>query len=212
MSDNKHKSLRIILFSIALGLVCSALLAGINLITAPYRSSNEKAEEVRNILDALNVPVAVDATQADLVGTFDRQVKQKKLGNLDVYAYTPEGGGAVAGYAIPFTGAGLWGPVSGVIALQPDMQTIRGVRFFKQEETPGLGGEISAAWFQKQFTGKKIVSGAGKPGFKVLKPEAPTSPNSVDGITGATMTSNRVETMLTNVAQDIFKETSANGN
>jgi Na+-transporting NADH:ubiquinone oxidoreductase subunit C len=212
MSDNEHKNVRIILFSIALGLVCSALLAGINLVTAPYRTSNEKAEEVRNILDALNVPVAADASQADLVATFDKQVKQTKLGNLDLYAYTPAGSGSVAGYAIPFTGAGLWGPVSGVIALQPDMETIRGVRFFKQEETPGLGGEISAEWFQKQFDGKKIVSDSGTPGFKVLKPEAAAGPNSVDGITGATMTSNRVETMLTNVAQDIFKEKSANGN
>ncbi|HUX12802.1 MAG TPA: FMN-binding protein [Spirochaetia bacterium] len=205
-------SARIIAFSIALGLICSALLAGINALTAPYRLSNEKAEEVRNILDALNVPVAPDATQADLVATFDRDVKQKSLGSLSTYAYAPSGGGTIAGYAIPFTGAGLWGPVSGVIALEPDLKTIRGVRFFKQEETPGLGGEISSDWFQKQFAGKKIISEAGAPGFSVLKPEAPAGPNSVDGITGATMTSNRVETMLTNVARDIFKETGKNGN
>ncbi|WP_455383662.1 FMN-binding protein [Salinispira pacifica] len=207
-----NNSVRIILFSLALGIVCSALLAGINVVTAPYRASNEKAEEVRNILAALDVPIAADASQEQLVGAFDTQVKEKKLGDLQVYAYTPQGGSAVAGYAIPFTGAGLWGPVSGVIALEPDLRTIRGVRFFKQEETPGLGGEISAPWFQKQFNGKQIVSPKGEPGFRVLKPEAPTGPNSVDGITGATMTSNRVETMLTNVARDIFKETGSNGN
>ena len=203
-------SARIIVFSIALGLVCSALLAGINYITAPYRLANEKAEEVRNILDALGVPLPAGTKQGDLVNIFDRDVKQKSLGSLQVYEYTPTGGTKVEGYAIPFTGAGLWGPVSGVIALQPDFKTIRGVRFFKQEETPGLGGEISAEWFQKQFMGKKIVSQGGEPGFSVLKPEAPAGPNAVDGITGATMTSNRVETMLTNVARDIYKETSSN--
>ena len=207
-----NNSIRIILFSVAVGFVCSALLAGINLITAPYRLANEKAEEVRNILDALNVFVAPGASQADLVATFDRRVKEKRLGNLPAFEYTPPGGSTIAGYAIPFTGAGLWGPVSGVIALEPDLTTIRGVRFFKQEETPGLGGEISAAWFEKQFNGKKIVSKNGKPGFSVLKPQASTGQNSVDGITGATMTSNRVETMLTNVARDVFKEKTTNGN
>ncbi len=206
MSNNA----KILVFSVALGLVCSALLAGINLLTAPYRLSNEKAEEVQNILDALNVPIADGATQADLVATFDRDVKQQSLGALQVYAYTPQGAGKVAGYAVPFTGAGLWGPVSGVIALEPDFKTIRGVRFFKQEETPGLGGEISSDWFQKQFNGKVIISDSGKPGFSVLKPDVPTGPNSVDGITGATMTSDRVQTMLTNVAIDIYKEKGAN--
>lgn len=203
-------SARIIVFSVLLGLICSALLAGVNFLTGPYRQSNERAEEVRNILDALSVPVAADAGQQQLVQIFDRDIKQKRVGDLLIYEYAPTGAKAEA-YAVPFVGAGLWGPVSGVLALEPDMTTIRGVRFYKQEETPGLGGEISSEWFQKQFVGKKIVSSEGQPGFAVLKPETKAGPNAVDGITGATMTSNRVETMLTNVAQDIYKEKSNNG-
>ena len=65
--------------------------------------------------------------------------------------------------AVPFSGSGVWGPIEGVLALEPDMQTIRGVRFYKQEETPGLGGEIASDWFQAQFKGKTLVSAAGDP-------------------------------------------------
>ncbi|HUX19719.1 MAG TPA: FMN-binding protein [Spirochaetia bacterium] len=205
-------SARIILFSLLLGLICSALLAGVNFLTGPSRKSNEQAEEVRNILSALSVPVASDASQQQLVQIFGRDIKQKRVGELLLYEYAPASkGGKPEAYAVPFVGAGLWGPVSGVLALEPDMTTIRGVRFYKQEETPGLGGEISSDWFQKQFDGKRILSSEGKPGFSVLKPEAKAGPNAVDGITGATMTSNRVETMLTNVAQDIYKESPKNG-
>jgi Na+-transporting NADH:ubiquinone oxidoreductase subunit C len=205
-------STRIIVFSVLLGLICSALLAGVNFVTGPYRTANERAEEVSNILAALNVPVASDASTQKLLGIFDRDIKQKKMGSLLVYEYAPQSdGGKAVAFAVPFVGAGLWGPVSGVLALEPDMKTIRGVRFYKQEETPGLGGEISSGWFQKQFVGKTIVSASGKPGFSVLKPETKAGPNAVDGITGATMTSNRVETMLTNVAQDIYKERATNG-
>jgi len=203
---------RIILFSVVLGLVCSALLAGVSYLTAPYRSANEKAEEVRNILSALDVPVSSAASEQELVQIFDSQVKERKLGTLPVYEYLPSGSsGKPAGYAVPFDGAGLWGPVSGVLALKPDLQTIVGVRFFKQQETPGLGGEIASDWFQKQFVGKKIVATDGAPGFKVLKPEAQAGQNAVDGITGATMTSNRVETMMNKVAGDVFKEKMGNG-
>lgn len=203
-------SARIIVFTIILGLVCSAILAGVNYATASRRTANERAEEVRNILSALGVTVRADESEAKLVQIFDRDIKEKRLGNLTVYEYAPRGG-KIEAYAVPFTGAGLWGPVSAVLALEPDMKTIRGVRFYKQEETPGLGGEISSGWFQKQFAGKLIVNSAGRPGFTVLKPEAKAGPNAVDGITGATMTSNRVEVMLTNIAQDIYAQRNSNG-
>jgi Na+-transporting NADH:ubiquinone oxidoreductase subunit C len=203
--------MRILVFSAILGLVCSTILAGVNYLTGPYRKANERAEEVRNILGALNVPLAPEADSNQLVKIFNRDIKQKKIGNLPVYEYAPASkGGKVVAYAVPFVGAGLWGPVSVVLALKPDMTTILGVRFYKQEETPGLGGEISSQWFQKQFVGKKIISSDGKPGFSVLKPETKAGPNAVDGITGATMTSSRVGIMLTNIARHIYKEKSNN--
>ena len=208
-------SVRVILFATILGLVCSVLLVGATLFTAPYRMANEKAEEVRNFLSALEVPIDAESDAEALLAVFNREVKERELGELILYEYRPQAGksvsagadaGAPSAIAVPFDGMGLWGPVKGVLALEADLLTIRAIRFYQQEETPGLGGEIGAEWFQNQFRGKRIVSSSGEAGFQILKPGAEKDENSVDGISGATMTSDRVKTMLDNLAKLIHKE------
>ena len=206
MRDNA----RIILFASVLGLACSILLAGATRLTEPYRRANEKAEEIRNFLSALEVPVDTGAGASTLLEVFNKVVKVRELNELTLYEYVPEGvtngSGQITAVAIPFSGMGLWGPVKGVLALEPDLITIRGIRFYQQEETPGLGGEIGSEWFQKQFIKKRMVSDEHEPGFTILKPGGSSDSNSVDGISGATMTSARVESMLGKLAENIFKE------
>ena len=203
---------RIILFAAILAIVCSLLLTGAELLLKPYREANEQAEEMRNYLSALDIPVKEGATASDLIEVYRENVSVKELGSLEVYAYAPgpESNDTPLAYAVPFSGAGLWGPVSGVLALEPDLKTIRGVRFFSQEETPGLGGEIGAPWFQKQFEGKRIVSSSGEYAFSVVKPGTATGANQVDGITGATMTSDRVGIMIDEIVGALGKEISNN--
>lgn len=211
MKDN----IRVILFAAILGLVCSVLLVGATFFTAPYRKANEKAEEVRNFLSALEIPIDAESNAEALLAAFNRDVKERELGELMLYEYRPQtgksvsagaGAGAPLAIAVPFDGMGLWGPVRGVLALEADLLTIRAVRFYQQEETPGLGGEIGAEWFQNQFRGKKIVSSSDEAGFQILKPGAEKDENSVDGISGATMTSDRVKAMLDDLAKQIHKE------
>jgi Na+-transporting NADH:ubiquinone oxidoreductase subunit C len=203
--------IRVIVFAAVLAVVCALLLSGAELLLKPFREANEQAEEIRNYLSALDVPSTDTASAGDLIDIFEANVSVQKVGDLELYSYVPaDSGGKSLAFAIPFDGAGLWGPVSGVLALEPDMRTIRGIRFYKQEETPGLGGEIGAAWFQDQFVGKKIVSSTGEYGFSIVKPGGATGPNQVDGITGATMTSDRVSEMIDNIVGIIGKELSDN--
>ena len=91
---------------------------------------------------------------------------------------------------IPVYGAGLWGPVWGYVAFQPDGHTIAGVYFDHESETPGLGAKIKdEAWFREKFAGKTVEWGA-SPAFRLEKnAEATGAANAVDAITGATMTS-----------------------
>lgn len=195
-----------LLFALVLAVVCSTLLVSAGLFTAPYRKANEKAEQVGNYLSALGVPLEEGTESTVLLEIFKATVREVDHNGLTLFEYWPEGASDKVSVAVPFSGPGVWGPIEGVAALEPDMQTIRGVRFFKQEETPGLGGEIASAWFQDQFKGRKIVSADGVPGFTVRKPGTTKEPNNVDAVTGATMTSDRVEIMLDAMAKKLGKE------
>jgi Na+-transporting NADH:ubiquinone oxidoreductase subunit C len=207
MKDNT----RIILFTALLAVICALLLAGSTLLTAPYRQANEKAEEVRNFLEVLGAPLQGASDSRELLALFNREVRVKTLGPLTIYEYFPESGSRdrPAAVAVPFMGMGLWGPIKGVLALEPDLRTIKGISFYQQEETPGLGGEIASGWFRRQFENKRILSPEGKAEFRVLKPGAQAGPTAVDGITGATMTSQRVGLMLDELARSIAEERGA---
>ena len=100
-------------------------------------------------------------------------------------------------YVIPVYGMGLWGPVSGYVALDEDCQTVYGAYFNHESETAGLGAEIkdSQAW-QEKFIGKKIFA-EGSDDIALSVEKNVTNPASqVDAVTGATLTSNGVRDML----------------
>ncbi len=60
------------------------------------------------------------------------------------------------GFVIPINGYGLWGPIYGYLCIGADGDTVIGMTWYDQQETPGLGGNIALASFQNQFKGKKI--------------------------------------------------------
>jgi Na+-transporting NADH:ubiquinone oxidoreductase subunit C len=112
------------------------------------------------------------------------------------------------GYVIPVNGLGLWDAIYGYIALKPDGNTIIGVSWYDQKETPGLGANISEFYWQNLFPGKKIFleSPDGKTDFRntpigitVVKGKvtevlgnSPKAESAVDGMAGATLTGNGV--------------------
>lgn len=101
------------------------------------------------------------------------------------------------GVVIPTRGAGLWGPVYANVALDADMNTIVGITFSHESETPGLGAEIATRKFQKPFVGKQILDENGKVVSIAVKKHAnPGGQHEVDAISGSTMTSNGVDAML----------------
>ncbi len=166
-------------------------------------AKNKEAEKVSNILKVLGAPVDEDTPTEELLQIFTESVRTKEQGNLKLYMYST--GGKVSAVAILVAGPGLWGPIKGFLSLEPDMRTIRGVTFHEQEETPGLGGEIGAAWFTDQFKGKTIVHN-GYAGIRIVRGGGQRAPNEVDAITGATMTCNAVEALLNAAIQELVKE------
>ena len=101
-------------------------------------------------------------------------------------------------YVIPVYGMGLWGPISGYIALNEDKATVYGVYFNHESETAGLGAEIkdNAAW-QAKFQGKKLFAGGNDKAIALgVEKKVDDPATQVDAVTGATLTSNGVRDML----------------
>lgn len=195
-----------------LGGVCALLLTAAASFTAPYKAANAEAEEVLNILTVLKVPFQADASAEQLVEIFKTNVHEEKHGALTLYLYSsPQAKGQPQAVVVRFSGQGLWGPIKGFLAMEPNMRTIRGITFYEQEETPGLGGEIGSSWFQEQFAGKSIVDEAGKAGVIISGGGGKLARNEVNAITGATMTCDKVEAILNKVAEKIVKEHTKNG-
>ncbi len=102
-------------------------------------------------------------------------------------------------YVFPVRGKGLWGPIWGYVALKDDFNTILGVNFDHQGETPGLGAEIKTSDFQEKFINKKIFDDTGNfVSILVKKPGKadPKNNHEVDGLSGSTLTCKGLQNML----------------
>ena len=101
-------------------------------------------------------------------------------------------------YILPMNGAGLWGAIWGYMALNDDRNTVFGVFFNHAGETPGLGAEIVTENFRNPFIGKHLLN-ANNEFVSIAIEKAGTKVegrDQVDAISGGTITSKGVETML----------------
>ncbi len=108
-------------------------------------------------------------------------------------------GGDLNAVILPIQGYGLWSTLYGYLALDPDMNTIRGITFYEQGETAGLGGEVENPRWKAKWPGRKVFDSQGRIKIAVKKGPAGTpekDPYQVDGISGATITSRGVTNML----------------
>jgi len=101
---------------------------------------------------------------------------------------------------LPIRGYGLWSTMSGFVALDKDFNTVLGLGFYSQAETPGLGGEVDNPKWKQIWVGKKIYSPAGDVKIDVIKGHVddatPEAQYKVDGLSGATLTSNGVRNLM----------------
>ena len=96
---------------------------------------------------------------------------------------------------LPIEGMAMWGTVYGFIALDRDGNTVRGLTFYDQKETPGLGGEIGNPKWQALWVGRKAYDASWAPQLAVIKGQTgppQNDPHHVDGLSGATITSNGI--------------------
>jgi Na+-transporting NADH:ubiquinone oxidoreductase subunit C len=204
MSDR----LKSVLFAAALCLFCSIILTTASTGLHRFQQKNMKIDKHRNIIRSVGLVEEGAKVPADTVESLyaeyiqplwvdpsGRLIEESQRGESDFPLYVYRKEGEIEAYIVPFNSRGLWGRIHGYLAIDNDGSTITGFTVYKHSETPGLGGEIEKAWFQKNWVGKKIVDRSGEFVSVGIAKGAVTDtvpperqPHYVDGISGATMT------------------------
>ena len=111
--------------------------------------------------------------------------------------------GQVEQVVLPIYGMGLWSTLYGYVAVGHDIRTIKGLTYYEHGETPGLGGEVENPSWKAKWVGKQIwEEGAPREDENLMvgvakgAPIAEKADYMVDGLSGATITSRGVDSML----------------
>ena len=180
------KRIMIVVFTVLVTVVFIAPISLLYLLTKPTVDLNEEVFLKRSVLYAAGLDLP--PSPAQLVALFNERVEERS-GQGGAYYVLKGEGGEPAGYVFLRTGPGLWGEITAAVGFDRGLETLTGVDFLKQNETPGLGARIAEKWFREQFRGKRgpfIVVGEGQP----------SQENEFDAITGATLTTNFVKDLL----------------
>lgn len=213
-----NKNGYIFTFATIMVVVVGLLLSGLAISLKPFQQANVSMEKKQDILSTVGYPksetprevadelfgkvfkeqyaLKSDGSVAEEIAPFDIDLAEElKKGAservMPIYIAEVEGEKL---YVLPLRGNGLWGPIWGYVSLRQDLNTIYGASFDHKTETPGLGAEINKAFFQDQFVGKKVLEGS-EVSIEVVKSNA-AGDYQVDGISGGTITSKGVQSMM----------------
>jgi len=200
-----------VIFLVILVCVSTTMLSAIYANTKADIEQNELTKLKQNILDVFDIPY----DQSNIESVFNENITIENVNHMEIYR-------ASEGLAFEIDGSGFWDKISVLLALEYDMETIKGIRILKNNETPGLGSRITEKWFLEQFAGKSVI-----PEIKIIsqkklsyqKIDTTTSAtyanrkkNEVDAITGATQTSKALEKLINNGVKNFYQRTSLENN
>lgn len=149
-------------------------------------------------------PAEYDQREARRAPELSRAVEENPAGVrrvpdvAKVYLVEDPAGG-FSHVVIPVEGLGLYGTLYGFLALARDTSTIRGLSFYENKETPGLGAEVDNPDWKELWVGRKALDEEWEPRIELVKGRVGPplqNPYEVDALSGATMTSNGVTRLL----------------
>ena len=221
---NVNSNAYIIIYSVVMVVIVAVLLSVTSLSLQERQGENILNEKKQQIVKALGED-PMTASYADVVA---EAVMLDKNGNkiegkndTDIFnalgdlTASFEAGefpifkAANGSVVIPVYGAGLWGPIWGYIALEANMNTVKGIVMDHSGETPGLGAEITTDKVQSSFVGKTIFEGTEFVSVSMKKGGA-TNNHEVDAISGGTKTCDGVTAMLRTCVEGYLPYINAN--
>lgn len=217
---NTNSNTYTIIYASVMVIIVAFLLAFVSSTLKPLQDANVAIDKKSQILASLNIRglekseiepkydavivgdqiIKADGTVVNDGAAKDEaafKVDSKDINENNMPLYVANVDGATK-YVIPVTGRGLWGGLWGYIALNEDCKTVFGAYMSHASETAGLGALLVEPWFQERFLGKKLFKdGSNDVALTVVKAGAVKEADfEVDGITGATLTTNGVAAMV----------------
>lgn len=239
---NKNSNSYILIYAVVMTLVLGTVLAAVSEVLRPKQTEEKDFEQMKFILSsALGAESVSTLPREEVTAMYNQLVKDFVVdgsGNviegasaksiavgkeyklplterkLPVYSIADKNDPSkVAYYVLPVYGFGLWDNIWGYVALESDLNSIKGVIFDHKGETPGLGARITEAAIQERFVGKKLFDEQGTfQSVSMQKGEGndySSDAHKVDGMSGATLTAVGVNNMLSdylNLYNNYFKK------
>jgi len=179
--------IKMIGFVVVVGILWSSALVAVDAWTGPRIEKYLIEKTQKKVLEALVIPYQDEMVKQ----VFADNVKAEEIDGKTIYKAED---GSVA---FEFAGAGSQGAITGIIALGPGGQTIKGITIIKHSETPGLGSRVLSPDNLINFRDKKIL-----PELMIVAAGTASADNEVDAITGATLTSKALEKILNENAKE----------
>jgi electron transport complex protein RnfG len=154
-----------------IGIISGAALSEVNSWAIPKIEANRKADTEKAIYI-----VQHEATKYEKIVNI----------NFELYEVFDKNNNSL-GYALPYEGNGFQGKIRLILGVDKSLTNLLGLQVLEQVETPGLGSKIIETEFTKQF--KNLLT---KPEIIWVKGVSPDSPNEIQAITGATISSKAV--------------------
>jgi Na+-translocating ferredoxin:NAD+ oxidoreductase subunit G len=186
----------VILLSICFG----SALAAVQLTFGPAIEANklnEALEKVPELVLSVDNLAKVRDKQDDLKVT-SQQIGVKKPAKMAYYnVYETALNGKREGWVIKSKGQGYADKIELLVGVDANAEKITGLYILDQKETPGLGNKISETKWRGQFIGK----GTSQP-LRATKAGA-KSPEEINAVSGATISSNSVCAIVNTAMADL---------
>ena len=191
MSKNEAGLVYTVIFTFIICFVFVFVLSLTNLATEEIVEKNEKIKQQGAILRAMGF----QSNNEEQILTQFQELEQQQYEEFILYR------GVVGGqdiYAKEFQGPGLWGTITGAIAIDPAQESISGLEIISHNETPGLGARVDQQWFKSQLVGEAIVDDQIRMTSRRGEGDPDKSNGEIDGISGATRTSESITKIINN--------------
>ena len=185
---NKQSLIYTVIFTFVVSFIFVAVLAVANEGTRSQVDLNQQLSRQQAVLNAIGIPFdGPDEVQ-------QRFATVQEIDRDGTTLYRTEIDGDVV-FAKEFAGSGLWGMITGILAVTEDLDRTVGMESISHNETPGLGGRIDEDWFKAQLRDERIVDGS----ITVAAAgEGDTDMNNgiIDAVTGASRTSDSMQAIF----------------